>query len=86
MVNLALVEAEDLAEATTDLVQQKHALQCILTIVLGTVLACCNDDRIVVIVAELAGVVTFDVRVVAEDRAIGVPLAHSGAVRHDSLL
>ncbi len=86
VVDFVALERVDLGQAAADLVEQDHRLDGVGARQ-GLVLLHGRDDHgVVVVVAELAGLVAGQLVVEAEDGAVGVPLAHRGGVRGDGLL
>mmetsp|Transcript_54362 Transcript_54362/g.98025 ORF Transcript_54362/g.98025 Transcript_54362/m.98025 type:complete len:223 (-) Transcript_54362:449-1117(-) len=75
VVDLVALEAEDLGQASTDLVQGDHGQQRLLAVDGASHLRGRHDDWVKVVVAELASRVPGDLGVVAKDGAVGVPLA-----------
>ena len=86
MINLIRFETEDFTEPATDLIEEDHAFEGVLTIVLGIVLASGNYDRVEIVVAKFTGIMALDGRVVPEDGSVGVPLSDGRTICHNSFL
>ncbi len=84
MIDLVVLQREDFGQSSANFVQQDHGPQGLSTVETAE-LRGGHCHRIEVVVAELSfGSVAG--RVVAEVRAVGVPLAHRGAVGHHGFL
>jgi hypothetical protein len=86
MINFVRLQAEHLTESATDLIQEKHSLERILPIVIVIILTGSNHHWIVVVMAELSGIVAWDMWVVPEDRTVGIPFSDRRAVSGNGLL
>mmetsp|Transcript_46002 Transcript_46002/g.103425 ORF Transcript_46002/g.103425 Transcript_46002/m.103425 type:complete len:218 (-) Transcript_46002:403-1056(-) len=86
VVNLVALQAEDLREAATDLVQANHGAEGLLAVDLASHLRSRNHHGVKVVMAKLASRVPWDLGVVTKDGAVGVPLAHRRSVGQDGLL
>mmetsp|Transcript_36279 Transcript_36279/g.81963 ORF Transcript_36279/g.81963 Transcript_36279/m.81963 type:complete len:570 (-) Transcript_36279:66-1775(-) len=86
VVDLVALETEHLGKPAADLVEADHRAQGRLAVDLAGNLRGSHDNAIKVVVPELARRVAGDRGVVAEDGAVGVPLADGGGVRDDRLL
>mmetsp|Transcript_35263 Transcript_35263/g.52411 ORF Transcript_35263/g.52411 Transcript_35263/m.52411 type:complete len:206 (-) Transcript_35263:24-641(-) len=86
MVDLVGLQREDLCQSASNLIDGNHGLQGSLAIDVAVHLGGGQDDRVEIVVAELASSVARDGGVVAEDGAVGVPLADGGGVGNDGLL
>ncbi len=86
VINFVSFEGKNFCQASTNLIEQNHALERVFSIVAGVVLSGGNNNRVEVVVTEFTRVVTLPPRVEAKYGAIGVPLTHCRDISHNGLL
>ena len=70
MVDFVSFEAEHFAKSSSGLVNEDHALECILTVVLFIVVTGSHYNWVKVIVAELTSIMAFNVGIVSKNGSI----------------